>query len=525
MTTRAQRVSRGLLGLLLFMAILVSGYGVANAEVERFAVLIGNNIGAGDEENLRFAESDASKLRDVIVDIGGFRPQNVVLMTRQSASAVRRGIIAINDRLRQRGKPAVLLVYYSGHADARALHLGGSRLPISELEQLVRGSSADVRLLVLDSCRSGALTRVKGGKRVQPFSIDVEDSLASVGVVFLTSSAANEDAQESDELKGSFFTHYLVSGLLGAADENADGRVTLSEVYRHAYDNTLRASSRTLAGLQHPTFRFDLSGTSDVVLARPARLSSQRSALVFPKGRTYLVFQRDADGAVVAEVGVRDKRRTLSVRAGSYYIRGRGRDHMLEGVVYGTPGQEVTVSDARLRRTEFARLVRKGASALRRVDGAEFGGAVRSKSRNSSGVCVGAFAGYGIEYPEFSISARLNWCRSGYENVFVASSLDEVSGSVRLGKAFDLPIVTLAPHVALGAGVFSQRFETTGEAPSRTTATVQVEAGADLRVQLHGHLYLTLGLAAQTYWFRVDETNSLASSVSARSSLGLGWFL
>ena len=61
----------------------------------------------------------------------------------------------------------------------------------------------------------------------------------------LAATAASEDAQESDELRGSFFTHYLVSGLLGAADEDGDGAVTLAEAYDHAYAATLRATSRT----------------------------------------------------------------------------------------------------------------------------------------------------------------------------------------------------------------------------------------------------------------------------------------
>ncbi len=161
----------------------------------------------------------------------------------------------------------MLLVYYSGHADAGALHLGGSRLELAELEQLVRGSAAAFRLLVLDSCRSGALTRVKGGTPIPPFDIQLNERVTGEGAVFLTSSSASEDSQESDELKGSFFTHALLSGLLGAADENGDGKVTLDEAYRHAYEATLRASSRTLAGTQHPTFQYDLRGTGDLVLA------------------------------------------------------------------------------------------------------------------------------------------------------------------------------------------------------------------------------------------------------------------
>ena len=59
--------------------------------------------------------------------------------------------------------------------------------------------------------------------------------------------SAGEDAQESDDIKGSFFTHHLVSALRGAADEDMDGRVVLEEAYRYTYNETLRASNRTPA--------------------------------------------------------------------------------------------------------------------------------------------------------------------------------------------------------------------------------------------------------------------------------------
>src|SRR4051812_37133854 len=84
---------------------------------------------------------------------------------------------------------------------------------------LVRGSAATFRILAVDSCRSGALTRVKGGR--PPFDIRIDEHLSEQGLVLLTSSAADEDAQESDALRGSFFMHHFVSALLGAAD--ADG--------------------------------------------------------------------------------------------------------------------------------------------------------------------------------------------------------------------------------------------------------------------------------------------------------------
>jgi hypothetical protein len=85
----------------------------------------------------------------------------------------------------------------------------------------------------------------------------------------MTSSAEGEDSQESDALSGSFFTHYFNSGLIGAADQNHDGLVTLAEAFSFASEQTYRATVATAAGPQHPTFRFDLGGRQDLVLARP----------------------------------------------------------------------------------------------------------------------------------------------------------------------------------------------------------------------------------------------------------------
>ena len=48
--------------------------------------------------------------------------------------------------------------------DGQSLHLGRSRLELSELRDLTTASPAEARVLVVDSCRSGALTRVKGAR-------------------------------------------------------------------------------------------------------------------------------------------------------------------------------------------------------------------------------------------------------------------------------------------------------------------------------------------------------------------------
>ena len=71
----------------------------------------------------------------------------------------------------------------------------------------------------------------------------------------LTSSSAEETAQESDRLKGSFFTHYLVSGMRGAADVSRDGKVTLNEAYQFAFHETLAQTVDTRSGAQHADVR------------------------------------------------------------------------------------------------------------------------------------------------------------------------------------------------------------------------------------------------------------------------------
>jgi hypothetical protein len=55
----------------------------------------------------------------------------------------------------------------------------------------------------------------------------------------------------------------LNSGLIGGADQDRDGAVTLSELYGFASSETRAATARTLAGPQNPTFQFQLGGRRD----------------------------------------------------------------------------------------------------------------------------------------------------------------------------------------------------------------------------------------------------------------------
>src|SRR5882672_1873946 len=109
--------------------------------VTKYALVIGNDSGDRDEPQLRYAEHDADRFAATLIDLGGFAVGDVVVLRSPDADAARAALIAINDRIRTaNAADSMLVVYYSGHADAEALHLGSSNLALNQLEQLVRGS-------------------------------------------------------------------------------------------------------------------------------------------------------------------------------------------------------------------------------------------------------------------------------------------------------------------------------------------------------------------------------------------------
>lgn len=519
-----------LLPLLLLPLLLWAG--PALARVERFAVIVGNNQGDADDVPLRYAEADATRVHDVLLELGDFSPLNIVLLRGQGVAVVRTALLAINERIRElRSVPdtqVVLFIYYSGHADARALHLSGDELELSELRQHARGSAANFRLVVLDACRSGALTRVKGGQQAPPFALPAltADSLPGDGFAFLTASSAQEDAQESDELQGALFTHAFVSGLLGAADSDGDGAVVLDEVYRFAYEATLRATSRTFVGTQHPTFHYDLRGRGQLVITRPGQHSAQRANVDFPAGLAFLLLRGSAAGAVAVELPESDSRRRLSLVPTRYFVRARSRDVMYEGMIDATAGHALTVDTAELNRIDYARLVRKGGRSSPFAHGPEAGVSVRSALPNADTACLGGFVGYGVELSSFGVRARYNSCRSELHSESLSARVLAQDLDLSFHHTWDLSRFSVQAAIGPGVSVFNQSFQTRGSAPHRNAVApfVALELGGQVALS-HG-LYTALNLAGQTHFLRlIDREQSdgrLTLGFALRTTLACG---
>lgn len=505
----------------------------AAAEVTRYALVVGNNVGAPADQPLRYAESDARRMHQVLTALGDFPPWQALLLQGADVATVRRALLNINERIRDAsempGQEVFLLVYYSGHADAQALHLAGGELPIAELQAMTRSSAADLRMLVLDSCRSGALTRVKGGHRAPPFSVPrVQLDLPTEGFAFLAASTALEDAQESDALGGSFFTHALLSGMLGAADTDGDGSVVLDEAYRYAYDNTLRATSRTLVGPQHPTFHYHLKGRGHWVLTRPGVLRGNRSVLHIPNGYDGFVMREDEQGPVVAEVSKAAPSRAINLEAGEYFVRLRGVDVLFEGSLHLDPGDRHRVKTTALRRVDYARLVRKGALPPRAVaHSLELDTSLRTALPSAPGPCVGAGLGYAVDWHGLGVRSHLGFCESTSHNEVVQMRVRTLALELLVYRAWDLTEVTLDLGLGIALNLSFQSFETAGHAPPRRTLHPALMMGGGAQIFLTKGLYLRASLLAQTHILRIRESSEshatgLLAGLALRTGLGLG---
>ena len=272
------------------MVCLLTSMPASAAEtLRRFSIVVGANAADG-RPKLRYAEADAERFAGVLMELGGVRKSDLTSLSQPTALAVNQAVRALRTRVdeaRATSGRVETVFYYSGHADESGLLLGSERVSYKDLRDELNAAQADVRIAVLDACASGAMTRLKGGSPRLPFLVDASSNMK--GHAFLTSSSADEAAQESDRIRGSFFTHYLVSGLRGAADASGEGKVTLNEAYQYAFNETLGRTLTTQSGPQHPSYDIDLTGTGDVVITDLRETSSSLVLDADISGRCYVL--------------------------------------------------------------------------------------------------------------------------------------------------------------------------------------------------------------------------------------------
>lgn len=130
------------------------------------------------------------------------------------------------------GNSDIALFYFAGHGHieetggyllTQECQNGDEGFPISDLISLANNSKAKNKIIVLDSCYSGAVAARIG-------TADISE--VKEGMTILTASTADQYAAESENGGSGVFTNLLVDALNGAA-ANLVGDVTPGGIYAH----------------------------------------------------------------------------------------------------------------------------------------------------------------------------------------------------------------------------------------------------------------------------------------------------
>jgi uncharacterized caspase-like protein len=350
--------ARSLLAVLLLLAL---AHGRASAQggagLRRFALAVSANDGGPGRGHLQYAERDAAALSAVLQQLGGVEPADALRLLQPNVHALTAAFAELRTRAaeaQRAGARTELVFYYSGHSDENALLLAGERISYARVRQLLDELPMTVRIAILDSCASGAFTRLKGGARRAPFLVDTSTQVS--GHAFLTSSSADEAAQESDRIGGSFFTHFLVSGLRGAADASGDRKITLTEAYRFAFEETLARTSQTQYGSQHPAYEIRLAGTGDLVMTDLRATTAEIALDPSVEGR---LFVWDTRRSLLVEVYKhKGKQLVLALPPGRYKL-----ELSREGRFFAAQASATAGAPQTLRESAFTEVAREGTMA------------------------------------------------------------------------------------------------------------------------------------------------------------------
>jgi hypothetical protein len=206
----------------------------------RLALLIGNSkfVDAETFPELRTPANDARDLAEVLEELGEFEIAGVHLD--EDAQAIQTGIERF---FTQADRGDLTLLYYSGHGykDTKGvLYLVARNTQTDQLlttgvrESFINDamsySNSRHRVIILDCCFSGTFIRDRKSGTTGTEALSLEELKGQANALLASSSRIQYSFQE--EGRNSLFTRYLLEGIkTGKADENADGYISVDELF------------------------------------------------------------------------------------------------------------------------------------------------------------------------------------------------------------------------------------------------------------------------------------------------------
>ncbi len=240
-------------------------------------------IGISEYERVRplkYADKDASAFHEYLLQQVGIPQKQVTFLTNDDATLFNLKRTLGTDLKRKAGPQDTVIIYYAGHGapetdamspdgdglekylipyDADPQDLYSTGLPMREVETIFRRLSAERVIFITDSCYSGATagrTFSTAARRATVSDNFLSRLAKGKGRVVLTASRAGEVSEERDDLQHGVFTFYLLQGLKGGADYDADGIITVDEAYSYVSTHVPQVTGQN----QHPVKKGEFEG-------------------------------------------------------------------------------------------------------------------------------------------------------------------------------------------------------------------------------------------------------------------------
>jgi len=249
----------------------------ATSGIKLWAVVVGVSDYATDKLDLRYADDDAQTFaRFLASPEGGGIPEDRLFMHIDEDAHHEAVHETLKEVFSRAGENDGIIFYFSGHGSPSAFVLHDYGKPtvyiedgrlikfVSEtkgllshqyLNEAINNSKAKYKYCIIDACHSASMLETKSKNiaelsQLKGFYVELDKSKS--GSVYILSSMGHEVSYENRveeaNLRGGYFTYFLIKGIRGEADYNNDSIITVVE----AFDYTKRNVAAITKTKQNP---------------------------------------------------------------------------------------------------------------------------------------------------------------------------------------------------------------------------------------------------------------------------------
>ena len=230
----------------------------SNDAPQRYAIVIGiGNYKDRKIPPLHYTVADAQGMYNVLTNekYGFLSKENVKILINEEASTQN-----INKTFGTWLKKNVkandfVIIYFAGHGapeagstywvtyDSDIEDLYGTAISNDSISKMLNRIESKTMIVFLDSCYSAATVN-RGWHTRSLIEKDPFEEFKGEGRVVITSSNGKQLSLEIQEYGHGVFTYYLIQGLIGKADQDLDGYITLDEIWDYVKFNVNQTAKK-----------------------------------------------------------------------------------------------------------------------------------------------------------------------------------------------------------------------------------------------------------------------------------------